>query len=163
MNFFSAESLSTVLNFCVVVFILWYAGRKPIAEFFASRSSSIARAVDEAKHVSKSAASALGEWKTAMDQSSAELEKQKSDAKNLVEKLREETKQRIALESKRIASEGLLLAAAETAKVKRSLRKEVALRSVEQAKAFLDHHVENKDSKALLTDYLERVGHGHAG
>lgn len=163
MSFLSAETLSTVLNFCVVVFILWYAGRKPIAEFFASRSSTIARAVDEAKHVSKAAASSLSEWQTAMDQSAAELEKQKSDAKNVLEKLREETKLRIALEAKRISSEGVLLAAAETAKVKRSLRKEVALRSLDQAKAFLDHHVEGKDTKALLTDYLERVGHGHAG
>jgi F-type H+-transporting ATPase subunit b len=163
MNLLSAEALSTVLNFCVVVFILWYAGRKPIAEFFASRSTAISRAVDEAKQVSSAASTALGEWQTAMSQSAAELEKQKSDARNLVEKLREETKRRIASESKRIASEGVLLAAAETAKVKRSLRKEVALRSVEQAKAFLDHHVESKDTKALLTDYLERVGHGYAG
>jgi F-type H+-transporting ATPase subunit b len=163
MSLLSAESLSTVLNFCVVVFILWYVGRKPIAEFFASRSSAIARAVDEAKLVSQSAASSLGEWQSAMDQSSAELEKQRNDAKNFVAKLREETKLRIALEAKRIAADGVLLASAETAKVKRSLRKEVALRSIEQAKAFLDHHVENKDTKALLADYLERVGHGHAG
>lgn len=163
MNLLSAEALSTVLNFCVVVFILWYAGRKPIAEFFAARSSTIGKAVDEAKQISKSAASALGEWQTAMDQSAAELERQKNDAKNFVKKLREETKVRIDLEAKRIASEGALLASAETAKVKRSLRKEVALRSIDQAKAFLDRHVESKDAKALLTDYLERVGNGHAG
>jgi F0F1-type ATP synthase membrane subunit b/b' len=163
MNILSVEGISTLLNFSVVVFILWYAGRKPIKEMFAARSSEIGTAVDEAKKVSVTASRLLEEWKSKSANAQADLSRQKDDAKQSLAKFKEQTAVRVASESKRIVAESSVMATAEAAKMKRSLRRQIAQESLLQARNYLEKHVESKDSKKLLGDYLERVADGHAG
>ncbi len=163
MSFFEAETLSTILNFSVVVGILWYAGRKPIAEFFGTRSSTIGAFVNEARTASSQAKSLLAEWDAKVRGSAAEIARQKEDAAQSLEKLKQATESRLKAETKRISEESALVAQAETQKAKRQLRRGLANESLEQARRYLENHVEGKDSAKLLSDYLERVSHGHAG
>jgi F0F1-type ATP synthase membrane subunit b/b' len=163
MNLATAEALSTLLNFSVVVFILWYAGRKPIAEFFAGRSKEISSSVNEARALSSQAQNLLQEWDGKNRSAASEIARQKEDAALSVSKLKEATALRVKSESKRIAEETKLVALAEQAKAKRSLQRGLVKESVEQARKYLESHVENKDSTKLLTDYLERVANGHVG
>lgn len=163
MTFFEAETLSTILNFVVVVGILWYAGRKPIGEFFATRSKGIATSVNEARSLSSQAKALLNEWDAKSRSAQSEIARQKEDAAQTVAKLKEATTARVKTESKRIADESVLVAAAEQQKAKRALRRGLATESLDQARRYLENHVEGKDSAKLLTDYLEKVAHGNAG
>jgi F-type H+-transporting ATPase subunit b len=157
MSLLSAEVLSTVLNFAVVVFILWHFGRKPIGEFFQTRSKDIATHVSEARTLSTDAKKELSTWESKSQNAQAEIARQLEDAKSNMAKFRETTLARATAESKRISEESATVASAEALRAKRQLRKELALESLEQARQYLEHHVDSKDSKKLLTDYLERV------
>ncbi len=157
MSLLSAEFLSTVLNFVVVVFILWHFGRKPIGEFFQTRSKDIATHVSEARVLSTDAKKELGTWESKTQNAQSEIARQLEDAKSSMAKFREATLTRATAEAKRIAEETTTVASAEALRAKRQLRKELALESLEQARQYLEHHVDSKDSKKLLTDYLERV------
>ena len=159
----SAEVLSTLINFTVVVFILVYAGRKPIADFFAGRSQQIAKDVDEARHLSTEARRLLENWDAKSKNAQSEIHQQMEDAKASMAKFRESTLAHANNEARRISEEAKTVAAAEMLRAKRALRQQLAIESVEQARQYLESHVDKKDSKKLLTDYLEIVANGHAG
>lgn len=163
MSFLDAEILSTVINFAVVVFILWHFGRKPIGEFFQTRSKEIGTFVTEARTVSAEARKSLQTWEDKNRNAPDEIARQLEDARQAMAKYRETTLAKAHGEAKRIGEEAALMNKSEAARAKRSLRKQVALESIEQARAFLTGHVDKKDSKNLLNEYLERVANGHAG
>ncbi len=163
MNPASTEFLSTLLNFSVVVFILWHFGRKPIAEGFQARSLAIGSSVQEARTLSEGAKADLAHWKSKADAAQAEINAQVKDAQASMAKFKETTLARVNMETKRISEEAATVIAAESAKAKRVLRRQIVEESLEQARLYLGQNVEAKDSQKLLTDYLEGVADGHVG
>lgn len=163
MSLLTAEILSTVFNFAVVVFILWHFGRKPIAEFFQNRSKDIGTSVNEARIVSAEAKKAVEQWAAKKAGSEREIHQQMEDARSSIAKFRDATIARVNSESRRISEESAAVSAAEMVRAKRALRRQLAVESIEQARTYLTSHVDKKDSGKLLTDYLERVANGHAG
>jgi F0F1-type ATP synthase membrane subunit b/b' len=134
MSLLTAEILSTVLNFSVVVFILWYAGRKPIAEFFAGRAHTIGTSVNEARALSSEAKQVLNQWEAKANDAEGEIERQREDAKSTLAKYCEATLTRVNAESRRISEESAAVTAAEMLRAKRALRRLLALETVEQAR-----------------------------
>ncbi len=159
----SLEAISTLLNFTVVAGILYYAGRKPISEFFQTRSRTIGTEVDEARRVSGGAHRDMQEWDRKMRGASEEIHRQFEDTRTTMAKSRELALTRAHSETKRISEESTLMIAAEQAGAKRSLRRQLGLESIEQARQYMTSHMDKKDGGKLLTDNLERVSHGHSG
>lgn len=159
----SVEVLSTLLNFTVVVAILVHFGRKPIVGFFQTRSQTIGASVNEAKTLFVEAQQELEQWESRSRLAEAEIARQSEDARAAIVKFRESALSRANAESKRISEEADQVNAAEFQRAKRVLRRQIALESLENAKQYLSHHVEKKDARRLVTDYLERVANGHSG
>lgn len=157
------EVISTILNFVVVAAILYFAGRKPIAEFFQTRSKTIGTEVEDARRVSGTAHREMKEWDEKMRGASEEIHRQFEDTRSTMAKAREHALARANNESKRISEEAKTMIAAEQAGAKRSLRRQLGLESIEQARQYMASHMDKKDGKKLLTDNLERVSNGHSG
>lgn len=163
MTLFEAEALATLLNFAVVVFILFKAGKGPAREFFQSRSKDIGAFVSQARSVSTEARAQKDLWAAKLANAPAEMSKQRQDAETSLKRYSESTLARANAEAVRIDQDSKVVIAAESQRAKRTLRRQLALESVEQARAYLGRNVDSKDNEKLLGDYLERVSDGHAG
>ncbi|MBY0371828.1 ATP synthase F0 subunit B [bacterium] len=155
--------LSTVINFSVVVLILYKAGRTPAIEFFQGRSKEISTFVNEARSVSAQARQEKEKWAAKLSGAPEEMRKAHLDTEASLKRYSEGTLARANGEAKRISEDSKVVIQAESQRAKRRLRQQIARESISQARAYLDNHVESADNHKLLTDYLERVSHGHAG
>lgn len=155
--------LSILFNFSVVVFVLWYYGRAPLAQYLSDRSDALAKEMAEASALSKEARQELDTWQKRWNGAKGEIAQQEVETKALLARQREMMIAHLKSESERVKHEAILVAQSENARAKRLLREEVAHRSVEVARKYLVGHLEDKDRHRLVSEYLEILRNGHSG
>lgn len=154
------EWLPPVFNFLVVVFILVYFGRKPMAAFLVTRSETVANDIQTAEAESQRAMERLEVSQRNWDNSRAHATQQMEEAKSAMARLRESTLKSAHEEAARVKKESRLVGQSEASRAKSLLQKEVVEKSVRMAESYLTGHLSDKDRQKLVSEYVEIVGNG---
>ena len=152
--------LPDIVNFVLVMAVLYLATRKAFASAISSRSARVGGLVLEGQKAFEESSVDLKAWQAKWDASKAEIAGLYQDAEALMQKTRTQTLDRAKHEAERIRQEAKLVGQGEAARMMNQLQKEFAQKSVELAGRYLDGHLAEDDRKNLVKNYTEIVGNG---
>jgi F-type H+-transporting ATPase subunit b len=151
-------SLGRLLNLLLVVFVLIWIARKPLSNFFASRSESIREQLAEAQKARADAEAKLAEVQARMSHLDEELKeiagKAEADAKDEYAKLLGQAEQDAEkiVERARQEIEGM------TRTGQQELRRHAAELSVQMAEEKIQNEISDADHKRLLDRFVAKLG-----
>lgn len=151
-----------ILNFAIFLGVLFFALRKPVKEFWASRSHEIRFAMEEAERLKREA-------KARHDGLEKRLARIEEEVKGLVRTLQQEgelEKGKMIEEAenlaRRIQRDSERIAAQEIQKAKETLKAQTIQLSVELAERILREKFQESDQKRLSEKYLRELERGSA-
>ncbi|PKN34861.1 MAG: hypothetical protein CVU61_05710 [Deltaproteobacteria bacterium HGW-Deltaproteobacteria-19] len=151
------EFMFKVINFSILVGLLWWLLAKKIKEFFVGRRASILSEIDDTEAEKAEARKKFDEYSSRLTkmtdeisgiaeiikaQGQAEKEKIIADAKKAAEKMQEDTKARMEQEFQKGSA---------------ALRLEAAKLAVEMAEEILKKNITAQDHNDMVRDYLDKV------
>jgi len=152
--------LGRFFNLALVAAVIFWAARKPLANFFANRSESIRRQLAEAQEARLAAEAKLAEIEARMSHLDDEMQAIKLNA----EKEAEQEHRRLIAEGKRDAEKVLERARQEiegmTRAAQTELRKHAAELALQLAEARIRSEISDEDRRRLFDGFVTRVGAG---
>jgi F-type H+-transporting ATPase subunit b len=155
---FMGDWLPRLVNFAIIAGVVVYFTRKPIRDFFANRSSEIARAMQESREARDRATAALAE----MERKVKDLE---TETNRLIEDARargEKDKQALVEEGRKMVTDieaqvkqGVEL---EVQKARTSLQAEASSLAVDLAEKSIKEKIGPKDHERIVKEYITKVG-----
>ncbi|MCP4023695.1 MAG: F0F1 ATP synthase subunit B [Desulfobacteraceae bacterium] len=146
-----------VLNFGVLVTVLFFLVKKPVAEFFSSRSKGIEQELADLEQKKADAAKNLADYQ-------AKFQNLDEESKQIVEnyiKQGEEAKQRILEEAEAQAEKLEDLAKRnieqEFKAAKAKLQEDIVEMAMEKAESVVKDAITPEDQEKLVDDYLKKV------
>ncbi|GAB4534303.1 MAG: ATP synthase subunit B [Thermodesulfovibrionia bacterium] len=146
-----------VVNFTILVIILFYFGRKPIKEYFKRRAELIERSLKEAQEAKEFA-------KKALDEVQERLRNTDRDIKEIIEGARqagEREKEELIAEAERLRQKIIEQARAnigfELEKAKKEIKSEAALIAIELAERQIKERLSREEQEALIEEYIQRL------
>jgi len=155
---FSGKMTWRIINSLVLIVVLWYLLKKPIATFFKERKAQIAKDLEDAKLQREKAERTLKDYEAKM----AGMEQE-------IERLKAELKKSAAAEGEKVVANADRMAAAmvesaklaaeqEVRKAKAELQAESVDLAVEMAEALISEKIGDDDQKKIVEEYLSKVG-----
>jgi F-type H+-transporting ATPase subunit b len=150
-----------VLNFAVLMGLLYWLLADKIKSFFGGRREDIKKALEEARLAKEEAQRKFEEYSTKLDKATGEIEglyeaikaqglaekeKMLEDAKKAAEKMKEDTQVRIEQELKKASYQ---------------LRMEAVQLSVQLAEDILKRNITPEDHENMVKDYMDKVVRKH--
>jgi len=154
--------IASVVNFAIMLFILWKYALPPMREFLAGRSQGVADSINEAEKLSGEADKLLSTWEANWKAAQRHAKEHFDEAKTGLEKFQKTTLTAAKKQADRIHKEGRLLGEGEVIKAKDAIRKDLSERSVSMSAEFLKGYLKEADQKKLVLQYLETVNNGSA-
>lgn len=151
---------STLINFAIVLFIVWHYGRKPATAFLQNRSVAFGDLVGRASLAAKEAFAYLSQSEERFKQKETEIENQWNEARSLIAKVQRNSEETIKKEEERIRREAELFSKSEWTRAVSELEHALMHQSVGLARDFFAQNVEDKDRDGLVKNYMEHVGNG---
>ncbi|NDY71575.1 hypothetical protein DO021_08120 [Desulfobacter hydrogenophilus] len=146
-----------VLNFVVLALGCFFIAKKPVAQFFSSRTKGIEEELTDLEQKKADAERKLAEYESRFRNLEQESEKIVED----YVKQGEEAKKRILAEAEAQAEKLEDMAKRnieqEFKAAKALLKQEVAERAMEQAEALIKKSITTQDQNRLVDDYLKKV------
>ncbi|NPU83114.1 MAG: ATP synthase F0 subunit B [Syntrophaceae bacterium] len=151
------EFMFKVINFAILVGLLWWLLAKKVKEFFVGRRASIRTEIDDTEAQKAEARKKFDEYSSRLTkmtdeisgiaeiikaQGQAEKDKIIADAKKAAEKMQEDTKARMEQEFQKGSA---------------ALRLEAAQLAVEMAEEILKKNITAQDHNDMVRDYLDKV------
>ena len=156
----SMELVWQGVNLAIIVGVLYYFGRRPIAEFFASRREQIKTDLDSAADLLSQAELRNSEIQRRL----AELDAQVEELRETSRRRADEESERILAEARksaeRIRNDATAAAEQELQRARRELRAEAAELAVKLAGELLERSVGDADRERLLDEFITRVEPG---
>lgn len=145
------------INFVIFVGLLFFFLKKPVAEFWVSRSEDLKARFGEAENLSQAAKKEYQEW-------NGKISAVEEDAKNLILSLQregdlEKTKlmEESVAQANQIRSDGVKIAQQEVQKAVEALKVKTAELAVGAATGFLKDSLNASDQSGLIEGYLKGV------
>jgi F-type H+-transporting ATPase subunit b len=146
-----------VVNFAILVLVLFKFGRKPIKEFFRNRTEMIEKSLKEAQEAKELALKTLNEVRERLNDTDNEIEQILDSARKSGEK----EKEAIIAEGERVKAKILDQAKAnidfELQKAKEAIKSDAALMALELAEKQISEKLGQKEQEALIDDYIKRL------
>ncbi|RJQ44749.1 MAG: ATP synthase F0 subunit B [Nitrospiraceae bacterium] len=146
-----------VVNFAVLVAVLVFFGRKPMADYFRKRTEIIEKSLKEAAEAKELAQKTLDEVRDRLANTDREIE----EILNAAKKSGEKEKEAIIAEGERLKEKILEQAKAnidfELQKAKDTIKSEAALMALELAEKQIREKLGPKEQEALVEDYIKRL------
>ena len=146
-----------VLNFGILAVAFFFIGKKPVVEFFSSRSKGIEEELSELEGRKADAEKKLAEYEAKFKNLDAESKQIVAD----YVKQGEDAKKRIIAEAEAQAEKLEDLAKKnidqEFKAAKAALQQEIAEKAMEQAEKVIKKSIKAKDQDKLVEDYLKKV------
>lgn len=146
-----------VVNFSILVIILFYFGRKPIKEYFKKRAELIERSLKEAQEAKEFA-------KKALDEVQERLKNTDREIKEIIEGARmagEKEKEALIAEGERLRQKIIEQARAnigfELEKAKKEIKSEAAMIAIELAERQIKERLSREEQEALIDEYIRRL------
>jgi F-type H+-transporting ATPase subunit b len=158
VNTFLGDWLPRIVNFAVLAAVLIYFARKPVRDFFASRTAAIAKSMEDSREARERALSALADMERKVKEIGVETS-------NLIDEARmrgERDKQGLVEESRKIVQDIQAQVKStidiEVQKAKDSLAVEAALLSLDLAEGRIKERMSDEDRERILKEYINKVG-----
>ncbi len=155
---FMGDWLPRLVNFAIIAAVLIYFGRKPVRDFFASRTAEIEKSIRESKEARDRAQAALADMERKMKELEDETNRMIADAKTRGEKDKAaliEEGNRVVQDVRQQVQQGIEI---EMQKAKASLATEASLLSLELAEGSLRSKINNQDHERIVKEYINKVG-----
>ncbi len=155
---FMGDWLPRIVNFAIIAGVVVYFMRKPVRDFFANRSASIAKAMEESKEARERATAALAEMERKIKDLEAETSRMVAEAESRGEKDRTalvEEGKKLAQEIQDQVKEGIGI---EVEKAKTALAVEAALLSIDLAEGKIREKISGQDHERIVKEYISKVG-----
>ncbi|MBI4403183.1 MAG: ATP synthase F0 subunit B [Deltaproteobacteria bacterium] len=149
--------IASILNFAVVVFILWKFGKKPTVQMFSNRRQSIAQAVSEAEKLAEEATTALKHSRQDCESMAERARRHFEEVKEGLETYRLKAREAAKAQAKRIEEEAKKIAQGELLKAKQLLRREMVDKSIALVSQHLKKSLNDEDKRNLVRGVLEGV------
>ncbi len=150
--------LLQMVNFIVLIAILYRFLYRPLTNFLAQRQEGIKRSLEEAAATREAAQRALEEYNAKLQAS----EKHAQAIREAAERAAHEEQQRLMKAAKEEASKFLSVARAEieqdVKRAKAQLKEEVTLLSLGMAERIIGRNLEARDHQRLIEEYIKEVG-----
>jgi F-type H+-transporting ATPase subunit b len=151
-------NIGKTINLLIVVGVLVWIGRKPLANFFASRSKAIQEQLAEAQHARREAEARLAEIEKSMSSLDDELKQIREAAES---EARDEYARLVAAAEKdaaRIVEQARQEIDGMTRAAQLELKRHVADLSVELAKNRIQAEMTDEDRERLFSRFVGKVG-----
>jgi len=155
---FMGDWLPRLVNFSIIAGVVVYFLRKPVRDFFAGRTTEIAKAIQEATEARERAVAALAEMERKIKDMEAETARMVADAQVRGEK----DKLALIEEGRKVAQEvqvqvklGIEI---EVQKAKAALATEASLLSLELAEGRIKEKINSQDHERIVKEYVAKVG-----
>jgi F-type H+-transporting ATPase subunit b len=146
-----------IFNFAVLVFLLYWFGKKPLVSLLKRRQESIKTAIEEAEMARKKGEQKYREYKKKLQKLDQEIEQ----IRQTLIKEGEREKERIIKEAKEMAEkikgQAQLTAQQELKMAQLRVKEKMAAMTVQLAEDLLKKHLTSKDHEHLVDEYIERV------
>lgn len=146
-----------VVNFTILVVILFFAGRKPMAAYFKGRTEMIEKSLKEATEAKELAQKTLDEVRARLNNTDQEIEQILEAARKSGEK----EKEAIIAEGERLKEKIVEQAKAnidfELQKAKETIKSDAALLALELAEKEIREKLGQKEHESLIDDYIKRL------
>jgi F-type H+-transporting ATPase subunit b len=146
-----------VINFFLLLLVLYKLALPKTKEFFTDRSREIERSLKEAEEAKEKAEKELREYERKL----SALDKEIEEIRDMVEKEGQAEKERIIKEAKKeaelIKKQAEIIAEQEVKKAKQELRREVARLSLERAEKIIKENIDDKDQARLIKEYIKGI------
>lgn len=147
-----------VFNFAIVVGILVYFLRKPLAKGLSGRKEDIAKALAEAAQVKQDAEAKFAEYDQKLATASAEI----TEISLAIKREGELEKEKIIASAREMAikieQEAEKAAVLEVAKARNELQREAVRLAVELSEELLKKNFTSEDDTRLIDEYMQKVG-----
>jgi F-type H+-transporting ATPase subunit b len=153
------ELVWQVVNFALLVTVLFIVARKPIASFFADRKEAIGNDIDEATRLLREAEVRYGEWQRKLVDLEAELETIRDGARRRAEEEHEHILADARATAERIRRDATAAVDREVRRGKDDLAAEAAELSLEMAAQVLKDQVTDTDRERLMDEFISSVEH----
>ncbi len=146
-----------IINFLILVAVLYYFARKPVREYFKKRTELIDQSLREAREAREIAQKTLEEVRERLKNTDREIEQILESAKQSGEK----EKKNLIAEGEKMKQKILEQARSniefELQKAREKIKSEAALMALELAEKQLKEKLTKKEQEELLEDYLKRL------
>ena len=146
-----------VINFLLLLLVLYKLALPKVKDFFTDRSREIERSLKEAEKAKERAEKELREYEKKL----SALDKEIEEIRKMVENEGKAEKERIIKEAKKeaelIKKQAEIIAEQEIKKAKQELRREVARLSLERAEEIIKENIDDKDQARLIKEYIKGI------
>ena len=149
-----------IVNFVIIVVMLWFFLRKPLARYFANRREEIERQLDEARRARDEAEAKAEEYRRKLLQLDQEVAAMRSESEKERENLRQ-----VLLNEARNATDRVVEQARANIELERkraidSVRTEASLLALELAERLLKENIQPEDRERIDKECIEGLRRG---
>jgi len=155
---FMGDWLPRLVNFAIIASVVVYFSRKPIRDFFASRSAEIAKAMQDSREARERAVAALADLERKIKEMEAETGRMVADAETRGEKDKKalvEEGRKVAQDVQAQVKQGI---DSELQKAKAALASEAALLALDLAEGRIKQNINSQDHERIVKEYIAKVG-----
>lgn len=146
-----------IINFAVLVLILFFVLRKPVANFFTDRVRLIKEQLQDLENQKAEAEKKLAEYNERLRTLDAEAEKIIQEYQRQGEDARENILKQAQAAAEKMEEQARKTIEQEFAEAKLKLETELFDSAVEKAEARMKTHITNDDQDRLVKEYLDKV------
>jgi len=150
-----------VVNFAVLVIILYLAGRKPFREFFRRRTEMIGQSLQEAKEAKELARKALDEVRDRLRNTDKDIEEIISSTRRSGEKEKEAIIAEGEKMKERILEQAKSNIDFELEKARAKIKSDAAALALELAEKKMKEKLGDKEQEELIDEYLRKLEGGN--
>ncbi len=155
---FDLTFLLQLINFLVLVVILYKFLFKPLTKFMENRAEGIRNSLDEAKRARDEVVRARAEYEESLRTARQEAATLRQRMDREIAEERERLMQHSREEAQRLLSQARTEIEQEVRRAKSELRKEVVHTSVSAAEQLLQRSITEEDHRRLAEQYIEDLG-----
>jgi len=148
--------VAQMINFAIVIYVLYYFALKPLMKIMEERSEKIEKSIVEAKKIEEKLEITDIDYKEAMANAKKEANQIMEKANVQAEEKREEMLKKAKLEIGAVINEEKAKMQTEKAEVLKELKKEVAEMLVLSLEKVLDKNLDDKTDKELIDNIVKQ-------
>ncbi len=149
--------IAQLVNFTVVVLVLWYFALKPLAQKMAERTKTIEKSLETAKKISDDLMKAEEEKQQKIIQAKNEAKKIIDEGRQIVLADRQKGLQEAKNEVKKIIDEGRSQISVERTKMFQEVKNDLAVLVIDATAKILGNKMNEKKDQELIDDALAKL------
>jgi F-type H+-transporting ATPase subunit b len=149
--------LYPVINFALLLAVLFYFARKPIQTYFGERRAGIRKDLDEAAALERQARERYAQWQRRLVDLERELAEIRAGAQERAEAERASLLADARAASERIRADAATAVEHELRRARAGLREEASQLAIELASGILREKVTAQDRDRLIDEFIERI------